>query len=74
MANRGAYLLREAQWAAEGAVSLVLKELTTEGAVGALQKWSGRGMDVLVRAGREWEEEFAQPSRPRPVPPEATGS
>jgi hypothetical protein len=70
LGRRGAYLVREAQLAAEGAASLVWKELTTEGAMGALRKWSGWGLDVLVRAGREWEEEFAQPSRRRAVPPE----
>jgi hypothetical protein len=70
LGRRGAYLVREMQLAAEGAVSLVWKELTTEGALGAVQKWSGRGLEVLVRAGREWEEEFAQPSRRRPVPSE----
>jgi hypothetical protein len=46
---------REAQLAAEGAVSLAWK-------------LSRRGLGLLMRAGREWEEEFAQPRRPRRVP------
>jgi hypothetical protein len=64
----GMYALREAQLAAEGAVSLVWKEVTTEGPLGAFRKWSRRGLDVLVSAGREWEEEAAQAGRRRPVP------
>jgi hypothetical protein len=63
--------VREAQLAAEGAVSLVWKGLEAEGPVGLLRKWSRQGMDALVRAGREWEEEVArsgQPGRGRRVP------
>jgi hypothetical protein len=64
----GAHYLREAQLAAEGAVRLVWKEVAAEGAMGAFRKWSRRGLDTLVRAGREWEEEAAQPGPRRPVP------
>jgi hypothetical protein len=64
----GAHYLREAQLAAEGAVRLVWKEVAAEGAMGAFRKWSRRGLDTLVRAGREWEEEVAQPGPRRPVP------
>jgi hypothetical protein len=53
-------------------MSLVWKELATEGPVGAVRKWTSQGMAVLVRAGREWEHEweaeFAQPNRGRRVP------
>ena len=70
LGRRGAYLVREAQLAAEGALSLLSKEVTAEGMMGAFQKWSGRGLAALVRAGREWEDAFAQPSRRRPVPPD----
>ena len=66
--RQGLPSLREAQLAAEGAVSLVWKELAAEGPVGMFQKWSRRGMDVLVRAGREWEQESTQPGRGRRVP------
>jgi hypothetical protein len=57
--------LREAQLAAEGAMSLAWKELTAEGAVGMFRKWSSRGLAALVNAGREWEAASAQPSRRR---------
>jgi hypothetical protein len=57
--------LREAQLAAEGAMSLVRKELAAEGAVGAFRKWSSRGMAALIQAGREWEAASAQPSSRR---------
>jgi len=46
---------REAQLAAEGAASL-------------LWRWSLNGLAILVRAGREWEEDFAQSGRRRRVP------
>ena len=69
----GAYYLREAQLAAEGAVRLVWKEVAAEGAMGAFRKWSRRGLDTLVRAGREWEEEVAQPGPRRPVPLDEQG-
>ena len=46
---------REAQLAAEGAMSL-------------LMKWSRQGFAELVRAGREWEEEFGESARRRRVP------
>ena len=43
---------REAQLAAEGAMSLLLK-------------WSRQGFAELVRAGRAWEEEVSEPRRRR---------
>jgi len=46
---------REAQLAAEGAVSLLLK-------------FSRRGFAELIRAGREWEEDFVGPPRRRRIP------
>jgi hypothetical protein len=46
---------REAQLAAEGAMSLLLR-------------WSRQGFAELVRAGREWEEEFGESARRRRVP------
>jgi hypothetical protein len=46
---------REAQLVAEGAVSLAWK-------------MSQRSLGLLVRAGREWEEEWAKPRRPHRVP------
>jgi hypothetical protein len=68
LARRAQRSVREAQLAAEGAVSLLWKGLEADGPVGLLLKWSRRGMDVLVRAGREWEEETAQPGGGRRVP------
>ena len=46
---------REAQLAAEGAMSLLVR-------------WSRQGFAELVRAGREWEEEVSTPNRRRRVP------
>jgi hypothetical protein len=46
---------REAQLAAEGAMTVLLR-------------WSRRTFDDLVRAGREWEEETSLPNRRRRVP------
>ena len=46
---------REAQLAAEGAMSLAWK-------------WSRRAASELIRAGRDWEEEFAGPTRRRRIP------
>ena len=53
--RRGLHYGREGQLAAEGAVSL-------------MYTWSRRAFAELVRAGREWEEETAMPSRRRRVP------
>jgi len=53
--RRGLHYGREGQLAAEGAMSL-------------LYGWSRRKFADLVRAGREWEEETAMPSRRRRVP------
>jgi hypothetical protein len=67
LVRRAQRSLREAQLAAEGAMSLLWRGLEAGGPVGfpagLVRKWSRRGMEVLVRAGQEWEEEMAQPSR-----------
>ena len=63
LARRAQRSLREAQLAAEGAVSLVWKGLAADGPVGMVREWSRRGLAALVRAGREWEEEYARSSR-----------
>jgi hypothetical protein len=68
LARRTLRPVREAQLAAEGAVSLLWKGLEADGPVGLLRKWSRRGMDTLVRAGREWEEEMVRPPGGRRVP------
>ena len=69
--------VREAQLAAEGAASLLWSGLVAEGPVGfplgLARRWSRRGMEVLVRAGREWEAEHDQPVRGRRVPLPADG-
>jgi hypothetical protein len=52
--RRGLHYTREGQLAAEGAVSL-------------MYTWSRHFFKELVRAGREWEEETAMPSRRRRV-------
>lgn len=43
-------------------------QLAAEGAVSLLWKWSRRNFEEMVRAGREFEDEFGQPSRRRRVP------
>ncbi len=53
--RRGLHAGREGQLAVEGAASL-------------LYRWSRRTFAELVRAGRDWEEETAMPSRRRRVP------
>ena len=53
--KRGLHYGREGQLAAEGAVSLAYT-------------WSRHMFHELVKAGREWEEETAMPSRRRRVP------
>ena len=53
--KRGLHYGREGQLAAEGAVSLAYT-------------WSRHFFHELVKAGREWEEETAMPSRRRRVP------
>ena len=53
--RRGIHYGREGQLAAEGAVSLAYS-------------WSRHMFSELVKAGREWEEETAMPSRRRRVP------
>ncbi len=53
--RRGLHYGRESQLAAEGAVSL-------------MYTWSRRFFTELVKAGRDWEEETAMPSRRRRVP------
>jgi dienelactone hydrolase len=68
-ARRAPPTLREAQLAAEGAASLTWRVLKADGATGPLQAWSRRGLDALVRAGREWEAEVDGPCGPRREPP-----
>ena len=65
--------VREAQLAAEGAVSLLWSGLVADGPVGFPVGLLRKGMEVLVRAGQEWEAGMAQPSRgpARRVPMEA---
>jgi len=53
--RRGLHYGREAQLAAEGAMTL-------------LYRWSRRTFAELVKAGREWEEETALPRARRRVP------
>jgi hypothetical protein len=53
--RRGLHYGREGQLAAEGAVSL-------------MYTWSRHFFQELVKAGREWEEETAMPTRRRRVP------
>jgi hypothetical protein len=53
--RRGLHYGREGQLAAEGAVSL-------------FYRWSRHMFAEMVRAGREWEEETALPTRRRRVP------
>src|SRR5262249_44338374 len=64
--------LREAQLAAEGAMHLFWKGMAAEGPVGypmgLFRRWSRRGLDVLVSAGRDWEEAQDRPRRGRRVP------
>ncbi len=43
-------------------------QLAAEGAMTLFYRWSRRRFADLVRAGREWEEETALPSRRRRVP------
>ena len=61
LARRAQRSLREAQLAAEGAVSLVWKGLEADGPVGLLREWSRRGLAALVHAGRAWEEDRVPP-------------
>jgi hypothetical protein len=53
--RRGLHYPREAQLAAEGAMSILLR-------------WSRRTMAELVEAGREWEDELSGPRRRSRVP------
>ena len=69
-ARRAQPTLREAQLAAEGAASLLWRALTADRTTGPLRAWSRRGLDALVRAGREWEAEADRPCSPRREPPE----
>jgi len=57
----GLHYGRDAQLAAEGAMTLVYR-------------WSRRTMSELIRAGREWEEETSLPMRRRRVPLDDEGS
>jgi hypothetical protein len=55
LSRRGLRSARETQLAAEGAIAL-------------LYRFSRRTFAELVKAGREWEEETALPTRRRRVP------
>lgn len=59
--RQGLRYSREAQLAAEGAISLFFR-------------WSQRTFEELVKAGREWEEETALPRLPRRVRMDDEGS
>jgi hypothetical protein len=59
--RQGLHYSREAQLAAEGAMSLFFR-------------WSQRTFAELVKAGREWEEETALPRMPRRVRMDDEGS
>jgi len=58
-------------WFAERARTMGLLtrkgQLAAEGAMSLFMKWSRHTIDVLVDAGREWEEEFGRPRRRRRV-------
>ena len=58
-------------WFAERArnVGLLTRkgQLAAEGAMSLFMKWSRHTLDVLVDAGRDWEEEFGRPRRRRRV-------
>jgi hypothetical protein len=59
--RQGLHYSREAQLAAEGAMTL-------------FYRWSRRTFGELVKAGREWEEETALPRTRRRVPMDDEGS
>jgi hypothetical protein len=59
--RQGLHYSREAQLAAEGAMSLFFR-------------WSQRTFAELVKAGREWEEDTALPRMPRRVRMDDEGS
>ena len=59
--RQGLRYSREAQLAAEGAMSLFFR-------------WSQRTFNELVKAGREWEEDTALPRLPRRVRMDDEGS
>jgi hypothetical protein len=80
--ERAAYARRERErrlaeiegsdaWFAERARTMGLLtrkgQLAAEGAMSLFMKWSRHTIDVLVDAGREWEEEFGRPRRRRRV-------
>jgi hypothetical protein len=58
-------------WFAERARTMGLLtrkgQLAAEGAMSLFMKWSRHTLDVLVDAGRDWEEEFGRPRRRRRV-------
>ena len=74
--ERAAYASRERErrlaelegsdaWFAERARTMGLMtrkgQLAAEGALSLFMKWSRHTLDVLVDAGRDWEEEFGRP-------------
>ena len=56
------------EWSRRGLRSARETQLAAEGAIALLYKFSRRSFAELVRAGREWEEETALPTRRRRVP------
>jgi len=66
--------LREAQLAAEGAVSLIWGAVAAGGPADRLRDRARRGLDALVRAGRAWEAEVDRPRDSRRAPPPSTSA
>lgn len=56
------------EWSRRGLRSARETQLAAEGAIALFYKFSRRTFAELVRAGREWEEETALPTRRRRVP------
>jgi hypothetical protein len=56
------------EWSRRGLRSARETQLAAEGALALFYKFSRRSFAELVRAGREWEEETALPTRRRRVP------
>jgi hypothetical protein len=77
LGGRAQRAVREAQLAAAGAMHLLWKGVVAEGPVGyplgLARRWTRRGLDVLVSAGREWEAEQDRPIRGRGGPVPAAG-
>jgi hypothetical protein len=56
------------EWSRRGLRSARETQLAAEGAIALFYKFSRRTFAELVKAGREWEEQTALPSRRRRVP------